>query len=211
MLRGVGEVLIPHRHRLLDPANQPRDPVWCAGIEAQRPIHFLRSAITLEVVARKTARHEVLPRIFAAARSRQNVIDGVRRATAVRAPVIVATKHTTARHGNAAAVGESHVATKDDDRWPRPFARRPEHRILVVFGDHRRLFIEHKHNRTLERHDAERLVARVEYQSSHCCPFRTGLHGLQALDLVESRRGQKMMGKQKGTVTTTVPRFCARL
>ena len=70
------------------------------------PPHFFGGAVTFQVVATQTTRHQVLPRVFTATRARDDVVDGGGVPLAVCTPGPVSAKDTAPRDGDASLLAE---------------------------------------------------------------------------------------------------------
>src|SRR5690606_16570632 len=92
---GESQIRLPARVTALGAAHRPGATARWSRSESQLPVHLLRCAIALDVVAAQAARDEVLPRVRSSARARHHVIDRGGRLAAVAAAVIIAPQHTT--------------------------------------------------------------------------------------------------------------------
>ena len=145
----------PERHR---PPRRPRD-------ERQLPADLVQQPVGLAVVAPDAGRDDVGPLVPPAARARVHVVDGVRAAAAVRAPVVVALQHRAARGGHRAAHGDVDVAGQaQDDRQGHGHVLGVQHAAVGL--EHGRLAGHHEHHGTPQAHDAQRLHAGVEQQGA---------------------------------------------
>ena len=166
-LRGREQILLPLRLIAIHASHQPRGSVRRPRRDPQRPVHLPRSSIPLDVVTSQATRDQVLPAIRATTRTRQHVIDSAGGTSTVRTPRSIPAQHAAATHRNHPRTRDPHIPSEQDDRRSIPASGRPEHRILVVTGDDRRLLVHDQYECPLEGHHRQRFEARVEDQCAH--------------------------------------------
>jgi hypothetical protein len=72
-----------------------------------------------------------------------------------------------------AATRHAHVARQQDDRGAIIRTPSSPDRFTVDMLDDYGFLVHHEHESSLERHDGERFVARIEHQSAHSSSSRT--------------------------------------
>ncbi len=144
----------------------------------------LERPVLLPGVAAAARGDDVVPRVRPTARSRDHVIEVLRRRTAVLTTPIVASEDGSPRQRRRGSIRHADEVAQPQDRRSvhlDPLGAEP----LTVRDDDLGLLLQHEDDRPPRRDDCERLVRRVEHQSSsHRGPasIRTALTGLGCLN-----------------------------
>ena len=128
------------------------------------PAELGEQPVTLAMVAPGAGGDDVRPDVLPAARARSDVVDRVGARTAVHAAVRVTVEHRAAGQRHLAAVRHADVVGEAHDRSVRGSRRRAECMTSLPCFDDDGLLGEDEHDGAAQRHDAQRLVRRVEHQ-----------------------------------------------
>jgi hypothetical protein len=123
----------------------------------------LEEPVALAQIAAAAGGHDVVPAVHAASAARDDVVEGLGRARAVLALVLVADEHRPPAQRHVALVGDPDELAEPDDR------RHLDHEPLGVERDARLvddlgLVGEDEHGRPPTRDDAEGLIGDVEHE-----------------------------------------------
>ena len=141
------------------------------GLNLEGPTHFSRGLVGFFVVAPHARSDEVLPRVCPSTGFGVNVIDCVGHFSAIRASMVVTSKHSSSRQWHTLGHGHLHVTREDDDIGSLPQSADSKHG-MVSFVAERHGFTGHdENNRSAIRHDSERFIAGVEDKRFHEVPF----------------------------------------
>jgi len=144
---------------------QPRPMAGLARRRAQHKTGFLQHAIALATVAASAGSNDIFPRVRATTTARNNMVDAFRSSIAVLTTPTIAHKHGTSTHCHSGKVRHFNEVKQTHDR------RLGESNLLgvkhTISGEKRlRLLIEREEERPTSRHNAERLVTRIEDKRS---------------------------------------------
>src|SRR5262249_14686635 len=143
----------------------PEARMWRAWRPVEPETGLAWETVFLARVARAAARHDVLPRVRAAARTRDHVVDVLGRPVAVLATVTVAREHRAARQRHPVAMRHPHEVDEPDHR-----GHGHDGALGVELGtvalDHLGLLLQHEDDRSPNGHDAQRLEAGIQQQRS---------------------------------------------
>ena len=147
----------------------PVGAAWYNWRHRQRPAEFLKQPVGLLVVADGAGRHAVFPHVLAAPAARDHVVDGLRAAAAVGAPVIIPAHQRRPGQRHPVAVRNADVAAQPDHRRRHQgHRRRVQYRARRVIVDDLGLAAQHEAYGSAETDSGQRFIRHVEQQhSSH--------------------------------------------